>query len=193
MTYTCPICGKNYLSPVDMAKCATKCANGIENSRAVKEAEMEVKDAYTKLLYAITNYEKVGGKNKYEASLKIGSSASCRIYGDTFTKDVNLDNAKVTFADVAPKNKTKSKSDLEDFCKSNCNIDEPKHSSKPKLEEQEEQAIDMCELLGSAIKLAVLAEQADNGDEAAEKEFNKIYDALDKKYHFEDDYSDFLF
>lgn len=190
MAYTCPICGKSYLSPIDMAKCATKCADNIENSRAVKEAEMEVKDAYTKLLNAIANYQNVGGKNKYEASLKIGSAASCRVYGDTFTKDVNLDNAKVTFADVTPKNKTKSKSDLEDFCKSNCNINEPKHSSKPKLEEQ---AVDMYELLGSAIKLAILADQADKGDKAAEKEFNKIYDALDKKYHFEDDFSDFLF
>ena len=168
MTYTCPICGKSYTSPVAMANCATKCANEIENSRAVKEAEMEVKDAYTKLLNAISNYQKVGGKNKYEASLKIGSAASCRIYGDSFTKDVNLDNAKVTFADATPKNKTKSKSDLETFCKSNCNIDEPKHSSKPKLEELEGQATDMCELLGSAIKLAILAEQADKGDKAAE-------------------------
>lgn len=191
MAYICPICGKSYLSPVDMAKCATKCADSIENSRAVKEAEMEVKDAYNKLLNAITNYQKIGGKNKYEASLKIGSAATCRVYGDSFTKDVNLDNAKVTFADVAPKNKTKSKSksDLEDFCKSNCNINEPKHSSNPKMEEQ---AVDMCELLGSAIKLAILADQADKGDKAAEKEFNKIYDTLDKKYHFEDDF-DFLF
>lgn len=190
MAYTCPICGKSYLSPADMAKCATKCADNIENSRAVKEAEMEVKDAYTKLLNAIANYQNVGGKNKYEASLKIGSAASCRVYGDTFTKDVNLDNAKVTFADVAPKNKTKSKSDLEEFCKSNCNINEPKHSANSKVEEQ---AVDMCELLGSAIKLAILADQADKGDKAAEREFNRIYDALDKKYHFEDDDSDFLF
>ena len=190
MAYTCPICGKSYLSPIDMAKCATKCADNIENSRAVKEAEMEVKDAYTKLLNAIANYQNVGGKNKYEASLKIGSAASCRVYGDTFTKDVNLDNAKVTFADVTPKNKAKSKSDLEEFCKSNCNINEPKHSSSSKAEEQ---AADMYELLCSAIKLAFLAEQADKGDKTAEREFNRIYDALDKKYHFEDDYSDFLF
>jgi hypothetical protein len=51
----------------------------------------------------------------------------------------------------------------------------------------------MCELLCSAIKLAILADQADKGDKAAEREFNRIYNALDKKYHFEDDFSDFLF
>ena len=180
MTYTCPICGKRYLSPVDMAKCATKCANDIENSRAVKEAEMEVKDAYTKLLNAIANYQNVGGKNKYEASLKIGSAASCRIYGDTFTKDVNLDNAKVTFAEATPfKGKTdkvnrvdKFTSDLEEFCKKNCNISDP----KTRIFDDTGRGLTLCQLIDGLEELNALADKADRGDRAAQKTLDEIFE-----------------
>lgn len=177
MTYTCPICGKRYLSPVDMAKCATKCANDIENSRAVKEAEMEVKDAYTKLLNAIANYQNVGGKNKYEASLKIGSAASCRIYGDTFTKDVNLDNAKVTFADASPfKGKTnkvdKFTSDLEEFCKKNCNISDP----KTRIFNENRDGLTLGQIINGLEELSALADKADRGDKTAQKILDDIFE-----------------
>lgn len=179
MTYTCPICGKSYLSPVDMAKCATKCADNIENSRAVKEAEMEVKDAYTKLLNAIANYQNIGGKNKYEASLKIGSAASCRVYGDTFTKDVNLDNAKVTFADAPFKSKVnkannvdKFTSDLEEFCKKNCNISDP----KTRIFDETGNGLTLCQIINGLEELSALADKADRGDKAAQKTLDDIFE-----------------
>ena len=177
MTYTCPICGKSYTSPVAMANCATKCANEIENSRAVKEAEMEVKDAYNKLLNAISNYQKVGGKNKYEASLKIGSAASCRVYGDSFTKDVNLDNAKVTFADATPfKGKTnkvdKFTSDLEEFCKKNCNISDP----KSRIFDETGSGLTLSQVINGLMELDALADKADRGDKAAQKALDDIFE-----------------
>lgn len=179
MAYTCPICGKSYLSPIDMAKCATKCADNIENSRAVKEAEMEVKDAYTKLLNAIANYQNVGGKNKYEASLKIGSVASCRIYGDTFTKDVNLDNAKVTFADAPFKSKVnkannvdKFTSDLEEFCKKNCNISDP----KTRIFDETGNGLTLCQIINGLEELNALADKADRGDKTAQKILDDIFE-----------------
>lgn len=176
MTYTCPICGKSYTSPVAMANCATKCASEIENSHAVKEAEMEVKDAYNKLLNAIANYQNVGGKNKYEASLKIGSAASCRVYGDTFTKDVNLDNAKVSFADIPFQNKTnksdKFTSDLENFCKKNCNINEPKTRFFNKAEDK----LTLSQVIHGLMELDSLTSKADCGDKAAQKTLDEIFE-----------------
>lgn len=61
MKYICPICGKSYSKPADLAACVQKCANEADNKeqRAVA-LYSEINKAYTNLKGLIAEYNALG-------------------------------------------------------------------------------------------------------------------------------------
>ena len=115
--YTCPICGKQYVSPMVMADCAKACARKLEyeqNKEREKQAKLNelqkvINSAYVALQKAIADYEAVGGEKDYVVSLRTRESKGDQVIGFKFGDNKDWtpvkewftvpDNVKIEFVD----------------------------------------------------------------------------------------------
>lgn len=70
MKYICPICGKSYSKPADLAACVQKCANEADNKEQRAAAlYSEINKAYTSLKGLIGEYNALGTDTIFTSTL----------------------------------------------------------------------------------------------------------------------------
>lgn len=190
MKYTCPICGKDYLDPEKMAACASICAkklkdNDKEKKEKIAKADGAVQVAYKNLQNAISAYKMAGGKTNYSASLfATGGITNCVFWdADGTAQSIDLNTAEVSYNDASydiPAHKNYSSDffgddflDLENFCKSNCNIGAPKPKQKKKRKAERIEDMNLNELFSTVLELSYLAEAVECGDKGAQEKFEQ--------------------
>ena len=153
MKYICPICGKSYSKPADLAACVQKCANEADNKeqRAVA-LYSEINKAYTNLKGLIAEYNALGTGKIFTSTL--GHTTDKPAEKPTFTfKSYRpdwsvLDSWNIGGSDkteqVKFSNKLDTDSEFEKFLKDSLKIKEPESKATNSIDDE-----DVAEILAN--------------------------------------------
>lgn len=157
MKYICPICGKSYSKPADLAACVQKCANEADNKeqRAVA-LYSEINKAYTNLKGLIAEYNALGIDTIFTSTLSHTAKkpAEKPTEKPTFTfKSYRpdwsvLDSWNIGGSDKAEQvkfsNKLDTDSEFEKFLKDSLKIKEPESKATDSIDDE-----DVAEILAN--------------------------------------------
>lgn len=157
MKYICPICGKSYSKPADLAACVQKCANEADNKeqRAVA-LYSEISKAYTNLKGLIAEYNALGTDTIFTSTLNHTTKKSAEkpaekptfIFKGYSPNWSTLDSWNIGDSDKAKQikfsNKLDTDSEFEKFLKDSLKIKEPESKATDSIDDE-----DVAEILAN--------------------------------------------
>ncbi len=153
MKYICPICGKSYSKPADLAACVQKCANEADNKeqRAIALYE-EINKEYTRLKGMISEYNALGTGKIFTSTLS--HTADKPVGKPTFTfKSYRPDWSVLDSWNIGGNDKTEqvkfsnkldTDSEFEKFLKDSLKIKEPESKATDSIDDE-----DVAEILAN--------------------------------------------